>query len=99
MLRREESGCFLLAYGIIKDLVYLVYSKNALLVSLLGCYPILIDSLSCSRNFDIDEFGRGGRRIGEKKKEEQGDKAKEGGCQACTNCVYSEAVSDIDDFI
>lgn len=38
MLRREESGCFLLAYRITKDLVYLVYSKNALLVSLLGCY-------------------------------------------------------------
>lgn len=31
MLRREESGCFLLAYGITKDLVYLIYSKNSLL--------------------------------------------------------------------
>lgn len=31
MLRREESGCFLLAHGMTKDFVYLVYSKNALL--------------------------------------------------------------------
>lgn len=31
MLRREESGCFLLTHGITEDFVYLVYSKNALL--------------------------------------------------------------------
>lgn len=36
MLRREESGCFLLAYRITKDLVYLVYSKNALLGGLVS---------------------------------------------------------------
>lgn len=36
MLRREESGCFLLAYRIIKDVVYLVYSKNALLGGLVS---------------------------------------------------------------
>lgn len=42
MLRREESGCFLLAYRIIKDLVYLVYSKNALL----GCLVSLLKSIT-----------------------------------------------------
>lgn len=76
MLRREESGCFLLAYRITKDLVYLVYSKNVLLVALLGCYPILIDALSYSLNFDIDEFRRGRRRIGEKKKKKNKNKEK-----------------------
>lgn len=69
MLRREESGCFLLAYGITKDFVYLVYSKNALL----GCWYrysnrlLLLASLSCSRKSDLESLGTEKRQREENK--------------------------------
>lgn len=75
MLRREESGCFLLADGMTKDFVYLVYSKNALLgglVSLLNRL-LLLASLARSRKPDLESLGtekeKRTRRKGEKEKE------------------------------
>lgn len=67
MLRREESGCFLLAYGISKDLVHLVYSKNALLgglVSLLKSItpPSFVGALSKFRYRRVWARGKANRR-------------------------------------
>lgn len=62
MLRREESGCFLLAYRITKDVVYLVYSKNSLLgVSGVATrlLSLLMALLARSRKPDLESLYEG----------------------------------------